>query len=93
MPIFSRISARGFRSSPLIVLSKRLKLTRDVLVGHCLGRPQYAACRFQILFSQHFASIIELKLHNAVELHLITKRRTETLHRHLRVHSIRLRCE
>ncbi len=37
--------------------------------------------------------LIELKLHNAVELHLITRRWTETLHRRLRVHSIRLRCE
>jgi hypothetical protein len=35
----------GFLSSPLIVLSKRLKLPRNVLVGHCLGRPEYGPCR------------------------------------------------
>jgi len=35
----------AFLSSPLIVLSKRLKLTRNVLVRHCLGRPEYGPCR------------------------------------------------
>src|SRR6266403_2414002 len=51
-----RISACGFLSSPLIVLGKRLKLTRNVLVRHCLGRPEYGPCRLQIFFAQHFAS-------------------------------------
>src|SRR6266446_4504730 len=51
----SRISVCSFLSSPLIVLSKRLKLTRNVLVRHCLGRPEYGPCRFQIFFAQHFA--------------------------------------
>src|SRR6202043_2130882 len=57
----SRISVCGFLSSPLIVLSKRLKLTRNVLVGHCLGRPEYGPCRVQIFFAQHFASTIPVR--------------------------------
>jgi hypothetical protein len=70
MPIFRRINARGFGSPPLKALSKRLKLTRDVLVGHCLGRLQHAACRFHKFFSEHFVSIIAV---TAVE-YLITRR-------------------
>src|ERR1700680_4061236 len=69
----SRISVCGFLSSPLIVLSKRLKLTRNVLVGHCLGRPEYGPCRVQIFFAQHF------RLHNP-SLSGITPR-TTTNHR------------
>src|SRR5882724_5400667 len=57
----SRISVCGFLSSPLIVLSKRLKLTRNALVGHCLGRPEYGPCRVQIFFAQHFASTISVR--------------------------------
>jgi hypothetical protein len=58
----NRISVRGFRSSPLIIFSKRLKLTRNVLVGHCLGLPEYGPCRVQIFFTQHFASTIPVRL-------------------------------
>src|SRR5882762_7926186 len=81
----SRISVRGFLSSPLIVLSKRPKLTRNVLVGHCLGRPEYGPCRVQIFFAQHFASTIPVRLAYAVELQPITERRTGPLHSRLSV--------
>src|SRR5258708_39400115 len=87
----SRISVRGFLSSPLIVLSKRLKLTRNVLVRHCLGRPEYGPCRVQIFFAQHFASTIQFDWHNAVELQPITERRTGPLHRRLSLPYICLR--
>src|SRR2546429_6913554 len=76
----SRISVCGFLSSPLIVLSKRLKLTRNVLVRHCLGRPEYGPCRVQIFFAQHFASTIRFERHNAVELQPITESGTRPLH-------------
>jgi len=68
----------GFLSSPLIVLSKRLKLTRNVLVGHCLGRPKYGPCRVQVFFAQHFAST---ERHNVLELQPITERQIGPLHR------------
>src|ERR1700730_4105157 len=68
----SRISVRGFLSSPLIVLGKRLKLTRNVLVRHCLGRPEYGPCRVQIFFAQHFASTIPVRT--------AQRRRTTTNH-------------
>src|ERR1700730_2803597 len=71
----SRISVCGFLSSPLIVLSKRLKLTRNVLVRHCLGRPEYGPCRVQIFFAQHFASTIPVRT--------AQRRRTTTNHREM----------
>jgi hypothetical protein len=42
----SPISMRGFLGSPLIVLGKRLKLTRNVLVGHCSGSAEQSLCCF-----------------------------------------------
>jgi hypothetical protein len=43
---FGRINVRSFLSSPLIVLGKRLKLTRNVLVGHCLGSAEQSLSCF-----------------------------------------------
>src|SRR5258708_4752617 len=62
-----------FLSSPLVALSKRLKLTRDVLVGHCLGHPEDGPCRVQIFFAPHFASTIPVRTASC--------RRTTTNHR------------
>jgi hypothetical protein len=81
----------SFLSSPLIVLSKRLKLTRNALVRHRLGRPEDGPRRVQIFFAQHFASTIQFDWHNAVELQPITERRAGPLHRRLSVPYIRLR--
>ena len=58
---FCRISVGGFLSSPLIIFSKRPKLTRNALVRRRLGRPEYGPCRLQILFAQHFASTIPVR--------------------------------
>jgi hypothetical protein len=43
---FGRINVRSFVSSPLIVLGKRLKLIRNVLVGHCLGSAEQSLSCF-----------------------------------------------
>jgi hypothetical protein len=39
---------RRFLGSPLIVVGKRLKLTRNRSVGHGLSRTKQSLCRFQV---------------------------------------------
>jgi hypothetical protein len=51
-----RISVRGFLSSPLVVLSKRPKLTRNSSVGHGFGSTEQGPRDVQIFFAQHIAS-------------------------------------
>src|SRR5262249_42124600 len=45
---------RGFLGPTLIVLSERLKLTRNVSVCHRLGNPEYGPRRVQIFLAEHF---------------------------------------
>jgi len=44
---FRRIVMQSFLSSPLVVVCKSLKLTRDRSVGHGLRSPEQSLCRPQ----------------------------------------------
>jgi hypothetical protein len=54
----SRIGVRGFFSSPLVVLGKRLELIRDPSVSHFLGSAEQGPRCFQVLLANHVASTI-----------------------------------
>jgi hypothetical protein len=43
---FGRINVRSFLSSPLVVVGKGLKLTRNRSVGHGLGSAEQSLCCF-----------------------------------------------
>jgi hypothetical protein len=43
---FGRINMRGFLSSPLVVVGKGLKLTRNRSVGNGLGSAKQSLCCF-----------------------------------------------
>jgi hypothetical protein len=42
---------RGLLSSPLVVVGKGLKLTRDRSVGHGLGSAKQSICCFQVFLA------------------------------------------
>jgi hypothetical protein len=46
---FSRIGVRGLFSSPLVVLGKRLELTRNPSVSHVLGSAEQGPRGFEVL--------------------------------------------
>src|SRR5258708_20826834 len=52
----SHISVRGLLSSTLVVLGKRLKLTRNLWVSHVLGSTEQGPRGFQTFFANHIAS-------------------------------------
>jgi hypothetical protein len=54
----SRIGVRGFFSSPLVVLGKRLELTRNPSVSHVLGSAEQGPRGFEVLLANHVASTI-----------------------------------
>jgi hypothetical protein len=54
----SCIGVRGFFSSPLVVVGKRLKLARNPSVSHVLGSAEQSPRRFQVLLANHIASTI-----------------------------------
>jgi hypothetical protein len=54
----------GFFSSPLVVLGKRLKLTRNASIRHALGNAKQGPRGFQILLANHIASTVtQLEIH------------------------------
>jgi hypothetical protein len=59
---FGRINMRSFLSSPLVVVGKDLKLTRNRSVGHGLGSAEQSSCCFQIFL----ASLRDLDRHKAL---------------------------
>ncbi|MET4198682.1 hypothetical protein ABIA95_002672 [Bradyrhizobium sp. LA8.1] len=48
---FGRINTGGFLSSPLVVVGKSLKLTRNRSVGHGLGSAKQSLCCFQVFLA------------------------------------------
>jgi hypothetical protein len=44
---FGRINMRGFLGSPPVIIGKGLKLTRNCLVGHALGRASKVSAVFR----------------------------------------------
>ena len=55
---FGRIGVRGFFSSPLVILGKRLELTRNPWVSHVFGSAEQGPRGFQILLTNHVTSKI-----------------------------------
>src|SRR5215831_3355563 len=48
---FGRVDLRNFHSSPLIVVGKGLKLTRNRVVGHGLGNAKQTSRCFQVFLA------------------------------------------
>jgi hypothetical protein len=46
-----RINLRSLQSSPLVIVSKSLELTRNCLIGHGLGCAEQRPCCFQIFLA------------------------------------------
>ncbi|WP_079568049.1 hypothetical protein [Bradyrhizobium erythrophlei] len=55
---FSPIGVRGLFSSPLLVLRKRLELTRNPSVSHVFGSAEQGPRGFEVLLANHVASTI-----------------------------------
>jgi hypothetical protein len=59
---FGRINMRSFLGSPLAVVGKGLKLTRNRSVGHGLSSAEHSLCCFEVFL----ASLRDLERHRAL---------------------------